>query len=300
MQEEIGFIGTIKEKPLPILGWTIGLTFIVAKVIEFVINWLLDLSYSGYGPRTIIPITIFYPIIFVIVGIKVVKYFRKKLNAPLVMETDNPVRVRGKNHPDYYGNYTWRDIFKDREVFSFYIVLVLGIWCILYYGLRFISTLSSNYAISSLEKTSMESLLVLAVILSALLVVWLQNAVISWLSKTKKGNQVLSTIVFLLGVMTFIAMLGLSYLWEDPSTLEESLGVDMLLGQILPFDVTTTIWTLITVWFWNKARKCVYIDRKAINTGVLIAAVGFIISLTPLQTGIQMLWVMINKALHPM
>lgn len=300
MKEKIGFIGTIKEKPLPILGWTVGLTFVIGKVIEFIINALLDMSYSGYGPRTIIPITIFNPIIFVIVGIKVVKHFRKKLNAPIATETDNPIMIKGKKRPDYYGNYTWKDIFMDREVFSFYIVLVLGIWCILYYALQFISTLSSNYAISSLERTSMESLLVLAVILGALLVVWLQNAVISWLSKTKKGNQVLSITVFLLGVMTFIAMLGLSYLWEDPATLEESLAVDMLLGQVLPFDATTTIWTLITGWFWNKARKCIYIDRKAINMGILIAAVGFIISLTPLQTGIQMFWVMINKAFHSM
>lgn len=296
MQEKIGFIGTIKEKPLPILGWTIGLTFLVGKVIEFIINWLLDLSYSGYGPRTIMPITIFYPIIFVIVGLKVVKHFRKKLNAPTV--TDGQIPVKEKIRPDYYGNYTWRDIFKDREVFIFYIVLVIGIWCAIYESVQFISRLSTNYAISSLERTSMESLLVIAVIIAALLVVWIQNAIISWLCKTQKGNQVLSITVFLLGIMTCIAMLGISYLWENPETLTESLAGDMFLGMILPIDLTTTTWALWTGWFWNKARTCMHVDRKMINTGLLIAVVSFIISLTPLQTGIQMLWVAINNAWH--
>lgn len=296
MNEKIGFIGIIRKKPMPILGWTIGLTFVIGKVIEFIINALLDMSYSGYGPRTIIPITIFNPIIFVIVGINVVNHFKKKYNKALQTGLDNSDMVKRKERPDYYGNYTWKDIFSDREVFSFYVILAFVLWCVFYYIVQFISRLSSNYAISSLESTDMGSLFVLAAILAALLVVWLQNTVISWLSKTRKGNQVLSIVVFVLGIMTFIAMLGLSYLWEDAATLEESIAMDFLLGELIPIDLTTTAWALVTGWFWNKARKCTYVNFQLINKGALMAVVAFIISLTPLTTVIQMLWIMLREA----
>lgn len=298
MDKKVSLIEVIKEKPIHILGWTIGWSFVIGKVIEFIINWLLDLSYPGYGPRTIIPITIFKPVIFVVVGIFVIKHFRKKQSRLLQAGADTTYNVMKKDRPEYYGNYTWKDIFLDREVFAFYVILVFALWYMLDYTVRFISTLSTNYAISSLERTSMESLLFISIVVAALLVVWLQNNVISWLSKTQKGNKVLSLVVLVLGVMTFIAMLGLSYLWEDTASLQESLRLDFVLGEILPVDPTTTLWAFITGWFWNKARKCSCVDKKVINKGLLIAVVAFVISLTPLQTAIQLLWVAIGGNLR--
>ena len=298
MDVRYNFINTIKEKLKYVLGWSVGLTFVIGKIIEFVINWLLNVNYRGYGPRTIFPITIFYPIIFVVMFIKVTNYYKKKLNGELSPQGTSV--HGGRTKPEYYGNYTWKDIFKDREVFAFYVVLVMVMYCILYYGLQFISSFTNNYAINSLGMTSTDTLVISSVILAAVLVVFVQNTIISWLSKTEKGNKVLSIVVFGFGIITLMGMLGINYLWENPETIMESFATDYMMGMILPIDLTTSMLAIVTLWFWLKALKCKYVNKKMINMGMLIAAVSFVISLTPLQTGIQMMWVLIIRGINVM
>ena len=48
MDEEIKFWEVVKKKPLQILGITIGLTFIIVKLIDFVLNWYLNKDMASY------------------------------------------------------------------------------------------------------------------------------------------------------------------------------------------------------------------------------------------------------------
>ena len=56
---------------------------------------------------------------------------------------------------------------------------------------------------------------------------------------------------------------------------------------IIPFDMPTMLFGLITIWFAVKARTYAKAQKKMIRTGVIIAVISVIISFTPLQMIIQ-------------
>lgn len=50
MNEKIRFWETVKKKPVHILGITTVFTFVVVKLIDFVLNWAFNKDVAPHGP----------------------------------------------------------------------------------------------------------------------------------------------------------------------------------------------------------------------------------------------------------
>lgn len=279
MHDKVKFWETVKKKPVHILGITAALTFVIVKLIDFVLNWYLNKDVAPHGPSYNYTISIFSPVFFVIFFIFTTNLFKKNMNK----NTSEDKGMKSK----YGKTYTWKDIFKDKESIAFFVIITLGIFALLYTGTQWISSLSGNYAIDSLRYISLEILIIISAVISVFVVVVLQNTIIAWLINTEKGNKALGKIVFLFGVLTFLVMCGINYLWANPNEILSSFRDDYAIGLIIPFDVQTMVFGLITLWLRKKAKVYATGQRKMIKWGTVLAVVSIIISFTPLQILIQ-------------
>ena len=66
MHDKVKFWETVKKKPVHILGITAALTFVIVKLIDFVLNWYLNKDVAPHGPSYNYTISIFSPVFFVI------------------------------------------------------------------------------------------------------------------------------------------------------------------------------------------------------------------------------------------
>lgn len=278
-------IEVIKKKPLAILGGAAVITFLLVKVIDIFLNWYVNLN----TPNSVITYTasigMFSPIIFLGIVVLLAKVCAKKYNTEQIV-------------PDYYDNYTWRDIFKDRTFFVLFAILTYILWLIIQIVLIWISNLSENYAIASMANTPVIVTLGVAAVLSMKLALVIQNIVLAWFMRTELGNKVISKVVFGMGVLTAIVMSGIDALWSDPNSSMEEVVQDYVLGELIPIDVWTTAFALITIFLWYKVKNCSWCDGKAVKRGFWIAVISFIISLTPLATGIQFVWIFVSVAIR--
>ncbi len=276
MGQRLKFWEVVKKKPLQILGITTAITFLVVKLIDLFLNWYLnrDNTFLSYNYT----VSFFSPILFVILFIIVTNIMKRRMNRDTL----------GIRRTSSYGtDYTWMDIFTSKSSIVFFIIVTLSILVLLDSGLQKLSTMSINYAITSLDDIPGIALLVVSIIAAMYLVVFLQNTIIAWLMNTPKGNKALSILVLVFGILTFAFMCGLNYLWTAPSEVAASFQTDFLLGLVLPFDITTALYGLITFWLWSIAKNCAYTYVFPLYAGCVLAGIGILISLTPAQTVIQ-------------
>ena len=201
----------------------------------------------------------------------------------------------------YGKTYTWKDIFKDRVSFGLFLIITFINVVLLYYGVNWISGLSVNYAITSFAYISTDILLVIAVIGAVYIVVFLQNIIIpwfmdnvvAWFINTEKGNKLLGMFVLAFGILTAGFMCGVNYIWTRTEEVGTSMAEDFWLGAIIPFDITTMLFGLITLLFAKIAWPYAVSERRNILIGAGIAIISIIISCTPLQTVIQMMVVFV-------
>lgn len=296
MKQKITFFQTIKEKWLPITGFTIVWTFLFVKVVDIILNWYINKDVVQMGPAVVrynITIAIFSPIIFIIFFVLVTLRTKKKLIAALALPEESV-----KERPSYWGNYVWQDIFKDRKFFGLFAGVTASLCMFLYGILQWLSGLSDNFAIMTLSDTPFEILIVVAALPSIKLTLFLKNVVMAWFVGTEKGNQIIAKVVFAFGAMTALVASGVEYLFKDPDTAMDEYAQDYALGMLIPIDLPTTFFAIVTVFFWFTAKKCPWCDAKLLKKGFLLAVISFVISLTPLQSAIQMFWVVIVEFLH--
>lgn len=283
MDEEIKFWEVVKKKPLQILGITIGLTFIIVKLIDFVLNWYLNKDMASYRVSYNYSISFFSPVFFVVFFILITNLFKKSMSK----RTSGNMLVISK----YGKTYTWKDVFKDKESIAFFVIITGGVFGLLYYGTQWISDNSRNYALYSLRHISVETYIIISAVIAIFVVVVMQNTLIAWLVNTEKGNKALGKLVFVFGVLTFLVMCGISYLWANPDEIVSSFRDDYVIGLIIPFDLQTMVFGLITLWLGKKAKTYAMGQRKMIIGGVVLAIVSVVISFTPLQMIIQAVFV---------
>lgn len=279
MNEKIRFWETVKKKPVHILGITTVLTFVIVKLIDFMLNWAFNKDVAPHGPTYNYTISIFSPVFFALFFVFVTNLFKKNMNK----STSENKCIKSK----YGKTYTWKDIFKDKESIAFFVIIALGIFALLYSGTQWLSSLSGNYAIVSLQYTSLETFIIISAVIAVFVVVALQNTIIAWLIYTEKGNKALGKIVFLFGVLTLLVMCGINYLWANPNEILSSFRDDYAIGLIIPFDVQTMVFGLITLWLRKKAKVYATGQKKMIKWGTILAVVSVAISFTPLQILIQ-------------
>lgn len=282
MDNKWKFWSVVKKKIWKILMITIVITFFIVKAVDLYLNWYLNRQTLAYGVRYNYTISIFSPIIAVIVFVLVTNIMKAFLNRRIEKQ-----KIEGsKRHWDY----TWKDIFKDRESFMFYLLAVLGSYCLWYSIIQKISSLSSNYAVSSIANISTGTVVLVSCITAAILFVILQNTIIAWLIQTEKGHKTLCILTQVFGIVTFAVMIGVSYLWSGAEESIEDFAADAAIGLIIPFDINTVFFGMVTLWLWKKAKAyTAYEEHRArANAGLILAIVSVIISFTPLPMAVQM------------
>lgn len=289
MNDNKKFWQVVKEKFAKILVLTIVFTYIATKVIDVVLNWALNRETAAYGMHYNYTISLFSPIIFVIVFIVVTNILKGKKNNP----SDNKSEIFTK----YNRGFGWKDIFYSKDSFFLLVILTIGLYYLIQrLGQRF-ATLSGNYGISTIGNIGGTGLWIVTIFLSVVIVVFLQNTILSWLMNSEQGNRVLGIVVFVFGIITAVAMSGVSYLWTSANEAGDSITEDFWLGAIIPFDIQTTFFAMLTLWFAVKAFKYAKSQRRLTVTGLGIAIVSFIISLTPIATVLQVMFIGIHCAL---
>jgi hypothetical protein len=279
--DEIKFWQVVKKKIVPILVITLVLTFVVIKVIDFILNWYLNRDTAAYGVYYNFTVSLFSPIFFIILFVIVTNIVKKYMNKDV--ERKQGVLFK------YHRGFTWRDIYRDKDAFAFFLIVAFGIFILLYNIVQWISGLSLNYAISSMRHISTELLIVISAVVAVWLVVFLQNTIIAWLIKTEKGNKMLGLLVLIFGILTALVMCGISYLWTPIDELSEDLKNDFYVGLLIPFDMTTIFYGLVTLWLAKMAKPYAKGQQKIILIGVITAVISVIISFTPAQMVIQFL-----------
>ena len=141
MNDKVKFWETVKKKLVHILGITTVLTFVIVKLIDFVLNWVFNKDVAPHGPTYNYTISIFSPVFFVLFFVFITNLFKKNMNK----STSENKCIESK----YGKTYTWKDIFKDKESIAFFVIITLGIFGLLYSGTQWLSGLSGNYALVS-------------------------------------------------------------------------------------------------------------------------------------------------------
>lgn len=282
----MNFWQVVKKKLPVILGWTIGITFVVVKVIDALLNWVLNRKTAAYGVQYNVSAAMFSPVIFIVLFVGITKYIKKRLNGG---------KTEGEGMQfKYHRGFTWKDIYRDREAFSFFVLMIYLINGLLYIGIRSFSKPSGNYAIISSQDTPISVLPLVSIVLAVIAVVFLENTVVGWLIKTKRGNQVLGKLVLFAGILTACVMGGVHYLWTPSKQSVEDFQMDAIIDFVTPFDFPTVFFGILTIWLAFKARKYAVSERKTIMLGVVIAVVSVIISFTPLNEMIQMMFMYLH------
>jgi len=279
--QNLKFWQVVKKKPALIAGLTVAATYITIKIIDILLNWYFNRGTSQYGFYINYTVVTFYPVFLVVFFVIVTNIIKGHINKNIGVER-KPGRL-----DKYDRGYTWRDIYKDSDMFKLYVFVAFGMFCLIYSILEWISGLSGNYAIESISSSATTIAMILSIITSGFIVVFLQNKVVAWLIETEKGNKVLGISVFVFGIITAYCMSGISYLWSSVDDFTSDLENDVLMGLLIPFDVQTIFAALVTVWLAVMAKKYTKGQTQLIRTGLIIAIVSVIISFTPLQTGIQ-------------
>lgn len=289
MNDNKKFWQVVKEKFAKILVLTIVFTYIITKVIDVVLNWALNRETAAYGIRYNYTISLFSPIIFVIVFIVVTNIIKGKMN--------NSSGNKSEIFTKYNRGFGWKDIFYSKDSFFLVVILTIGLYYFIQSLGQRIATLSGNYGISTIGNIGGTGLLIVTIFLSVVIVVFLQNTILSWLMNSEQGNRVLGIVVFVFGIITAAAMSGVSYLWTSADEAGGSIAEDFWLGAIIPFDIQTTFFAMLTLWFAVKAFKYAKSQMRLTVTGLGIAIVSFIISLTPVATVLQVMFIGIHCAL---
>lgn len=284
--KEWTFWEVVKKKAVLILGITIVATFVFIKAVDFVLNWCFNNEPVVYGHRTNYTVVGFMPFIFVIAFIITTNIIKRRLNSS-----------GGEQQLNKQEHYTWSDIFKEKESILLYMLVSVAIFASLHFSIQKISTLSNKHAVASLADTSVEGLAIVSAIVGAFLFVFLQRTLVVWLKTTELGNKTLGLLVLVFGVITMAVMCGINYLWTPAEEIAESIQDDFAIGLLIPFDVSTMIFTLATFWLWKTARKCKLCNKEWINTGLIIAIISLVISFTPLQLIIQGIFISITRGM---
>lgn len=298
MNEKMTLIEILKKKGLQMAGLSVVLTFVAVTVIDVFLNWLINKDIQQNGVVMMqynITISFLSPAFFIIIFVAVVALTFWKMNRPQKL-----VGQEQKARPEYYGNYTWEDIFKDRQFFGLFAGLSLSIFLILYMLMQYISENSGNFAFAVMAETSFGAIAIVSAFLGINLALFWNNVVYTWFSRTEKGNKVVNVVVMVCGCITAYVTSGIGYFFQDSDSAMEDLSTDLLLGELIPIDLTTTIWTLITFLMWHTAKKGKWANKQLINRGLFIAVICFIFSLTPLQTGLHLFIVSFVEAFHGM
>ena len=114
----IKFWQVVKKKLLPILEISVLLTFIVVKVIDFILNWYLNKQIAAYSIATYsYTISFLSPVFFIIIFLMVTNAMKRQMRKAV----QKPKKIRTK----YDRGYTWKDIFKDRVSFGLFLIITL-------------------------------------------------------------------------------------------------------------------------------------------------------------------------------
>lgn len=280
--ESVKFKDVVREKPLQALGIPVIVAYFLQRLSEFICNYIFNIGNRGLAQINF-SLVMFYPLFYLIALKLVVGFIRKK------MMKQNVDEFEGK---DVSGRvkYNFKDIFHDKESFIFFLLLSGVLYSVFCFVDALLVIALNDIGLYAGSEMSQNILLVLAVAAAGFLVVFLQNTLIYWLVHTEQGNIAFSYIVAGSGIITFLIMIGISNIGASGQEIAD----DMLLGMLLPVDISTTAWFLMTIWLWNKARKCSHCKASLIRTGLIVAGVSFLISLTPIADGISMLWIAIN------
>ena len=190
-------------------------------------------------------------------------------------------------------NFTLLDIFLNKKVFKNFIIVTFLLNCIV--------VPITNFYLILIEGCTVENSLMLiftctnftSICISALLAIGVillfEKKLRGWLMQTRGGNTLLSILTLISGIITIAVMCGINSLWIPAEEVAESFRDDAYMGMLIPFDISTIIFALITFSLWNTTRKCTFCHKIFIHTGILLAVISVIISFTPLQLVIQAL-----------
>ncbi|MBQ3030571.1 MAG: hypothetical protein IJD24_05040 [Agathobacter sp.] len=284
-------IEVIKKKPFHILGGSIVITFLVVKIIDVLLNWHISNSIGNSAITYVASIGGYSPIIFAIVVVLFSMFFKRNIN--IVQDCDDS---HASKRPAYYDNYVWKDIFKDRLFFALFAVIAFFLFMVLQFTIVWISQLSDNYAISSMQNIPQILILVVAIFLAMKIALLIQNVFLAWLLRTENGNRLASKIVFAMGILTAIVMSGIDSLWDNPEAGSDEFIMEHILGEVIPIDIGTTVFAIATLFLWYKVKQCSWGEKKFLNRGFWLAIGSFVISCTPLATGIQYIWILLGNA----
>lgn len=277
------FWQVVKEKFAKILVLTIVFTYIATKLIDTVLNWALNRETAAYGIRYNYTISLFTPIIFVIVFIVVTNMVKGKLN--------NTSGKKSEIFTRYNRGFGWKDILYSKDSFFLAVILTIGLYCLIQRIAQRFATISGNYGIATIGNVGGIGLWIVVIFLSVVIVVFLQNTVLSWLMNSEQGNRILGGVVLVFGILTAAVMSGVSYLWTSLDEAGGNMAEDFWLGAILPFDLQTTFFAMLTIWFALKAFKYAQSQRKLTIIGLGIAIVSFVLSMTPVSTVLQVVFI---------
>lgn len=273
-------INIIKQNVLVIIGGSALLTFLIVKVVDFLWNMSLEQTMDDSFVTYVASIGGYSPAIFIIIAALLTKICA--------------ARQTEKEKPSYRGSYTWKDIFKDRSFFALFLIMSFLMFVVIQIVIMLLVANSDNYAIISIADIPGVIFFLVAMVFGMQIALGIQNVMLPWFMQTEKGNKIASVIVLVLGVFTTIKMSGIEALWSESGESLEEFMFEYALGDLIPIDIVVLLFALLTVYLWYKVRKTPCREEKHIKTGFWLAVVSFVISLTPLATGIQFVWIYIR------
>lgn len=273
-------ISVIKQNALVIIGGATLLTFLIVKVVDFLWNLHLEETMDDSFVTYVASIGGYSPVIFVVIaGLLTIICVGKQTKS---------------EKPSYRGNYTWKDIFKDRSFFALFLITSFLIFVVIQMAIILLVASSDNYAIISIADIPGVFFFFVAMVLGMQIALGIQNVILPWFMQTEKGNKIASVIVLVLGIFTTIKMSGIEALWSESGESLEEFMFEYALGDLVSIDIVVLLLALLTVYLWYKVRRTPCRQEKLIKTGFWLAILSFIISLTPLSTVIQFVWIYIR------
>lgn len=200
-----------------------------------------------------------------------------------------------KNNTGQRKAYTLQDVFHNRKRALFILTFLINFIIVYIVTTPFLMGIPGYNAVGIILSCTNFATLGISALLAIGVIILFENKLYGWLTQTPLGNRMLSVITLGLGIATIAVMCGISYLWTPAEEITGNLQEDFYLGAIIPFDLMTLIFTLLTFHVWKMARKCPLSKKSWVHTGFIFAIISFIISCTPLQLFIQIMLIGATK-----